>query len=338
MPAAARSTANYTAVSTGATGHAEAVEITYDPKRISYGKLLQIFFSVAHDPTQLNRQGPDSGTQYRSAIFTVNDEQKKVAEAYIAQLNAAKVYKKPIVTKIGPLEGFYAAEDYHQDYLTLHPNQPYIVVQRSAEDREPEEDLRAGLSREADAGEQSPRPPTERPRSQHGGSMSDTTTKPGKIDKSEAEWRQELTPMQYAVLREKATERPFSRRIRAREGQGHLCLRRLRPDAVRVRRQVRFRLRLAELHRAGGGRPCRRGARRQPRHGPHRGAVRALQRPSRPRVSGRPGSDRPALLHQFGGAEAAEEVVRQTIVIATRSARQSSQRRARRWIASLRSQ
>jgi peptide-methionine (S)-S-oxide reductase len=122
-----KATADYTLVSTGSTGHAEAVEIKYDPKKISYGKILQIFFSVAHDPTQLNRQGPDSGTQYRSAIFTGNDEQKKVAEAYIAQLNAAKVYKKPIVTKIGPLEAFYAAEAYHQDYLTLHPNQPYIV-------------------------------------------------------------------------------------------------------------------------------------------------------------------------------------------------------------------
>jgi peptide-methionine (S)-S-oxide reductase len=122
-----KTTADYTMVSTGSTGHAEAVEIKYDPKKISYGKILQIFFSVAHDPTQLNRQGPDSGTQYRSAIFTANDEQKKVADAYIAQLNAAKVYKKPIVTKIGPLEAFYAAEAYHQDYLTLHPNQPYIV-------------------------------------------------------------------------------------------------------------------------------------------------------------------------------------------------------------------
>jgi peptide-methionine (S)-S-oxide reductase len=120
-------TANYTAIGTGTTGHAEAVEIKYDPKKISYGKILQIFFSVVHDPTQLNRQGPDVGTQYRSAIFAVNDEQKKVAEAYIAQLNAAKVYKKPIVTKVGPLQAFFPAEDYHQDYLTLHPNQPYIV-------------------------------------------------------------------------------------------------------------------------------------------------------------------------------------------------------------------
>ncbi len=105
-------TANYSMIGTGTTGHAEAVEIKYDPKKISYG---------------MNRQGPDTGTQYRSAIFTANDEQKKVAEAYIAQLNAAKVYKKPIVTKVGPLQAFYAAEDYHQDYLTLHPNQPYIA-------------------------------------------------------------------------------------------------------------------------------------------------------------------------------------------------------------------
>jgi peptide-methionine (S)-S-oxide reductase len=122
-----KTTADYSTVSTGTTGHAESVEVKYDPKKISYGKILQIFFSVAHDPTQLNRQGPDSGTQYRSAIFTTNDEQKKVTEAYIAQLNAAKVYRKPIVTKVGPLEGFFPAEAYHQDYLTLHPNQPYIA-------------------------------------------------------------------------------------------------------------------------------------------------------------------------------------------------------------------
>ena len=122
-----KSTADYRLVSTGSTGHAEAVEIKYDPNKISYGKILQIFFSVAHDPTQLNRQGPDSGTQYRSAIFATSDEQKKVAEAYVTQLNAAKVYRKPIVTTIGPLEAFYPAEAYHQDYLTLHPNQPYIA-------------------------------------------------------------------------------------------------------------------------------------------------------------------------------------------------------------------
>jgi peptide-methionine (S)-S-oxide reductase len=122
-----KSTADYSTVSTGTTGHAESVQIKYDPKKISYGKILQIFFSVAHDPTQLNRQGPDSGTQYRSAIFTTNDTQKKVTDAYIAQLNTAKVYSKPIVTKVGPLEGFYPAEAYHQDYLTLHPTQPYIA-------------------------------------------------------------------------------------------------------------------------------------------------------------------------------------------------------------------
>jgi peptide-methionine (S)-S-oxide reductase len=122
-----KATASYETVSTGTTGHAESVEIKYDPKKISYGKILQIFFSVAHDPTQLNRQGPDSGTQYRSAIFTTSDEQQKVTDAYIAQLNAAKVYKKPIVTKVGPLQGFFPAEAYHQDYLTLHPSQPYIA-------------------------------------------------------------------------------------------------------------------------------------------------------------------------------------------------------------------
>jgi peptide-methionine (S)-S-oxide reductase len=122
-----KTTATYEQVSTGSTGHAESVQIKYDPRKISYGKILQIFFSVVHDPTQLNRQGPDSGTQYRSAIFTTSDEQKKVTDAYIAQLNAAKVYSKPIVTKVGALQGFFPAEDYHQDYLTLHPTQPYIA-------------------------------------------------------------------------------------------------------------------------------------------------------------------------------------------------------------------
>ena len=122
-----KATADYQTVSSGRTGHAESVEIKYDPKKISYGKILQIYFSVAHDPTQLNRQGPDTGTQYRSAIFTTSDEQKKVAEAYITQLNGAKVFSKPIATKVGALEAFYPAEAYHQDYLILHPNQPYIA-------------------------------------------------------------------------------------------------------------------------------------------------------------------------------------------------------------------
>jgi peptide-methionine (S)-S-oxide reductase len=122
-----KASADYNTVSSGTTGHAESVQIKFDPKKISYGKILQIFFSVVHDPTQLNRQGPDSGTQYRSAIFTTSESQTKVAEAYIAQLDQAKAFKKPIVTKVGKLEGFYPAEAYHQDYLTLHPNQPYIA-------------------------------------------------------------------------------------------------------------------------------------------------------------------------------------------------------------------
>ena len=119
--------ARYDAVSTGSAGHAESVKITYDPKQISLGKILQIYFSVVHDPTQLNRQGPDSGTQYRSAIFTSQPEEQKIAKDYIAELDAAKVYKKPIVTRIEPMNGFYQAENYHQDYLTLHPYQPYIA-------------------------------------------------------------------------------------------------------------------------------------------------------------------------------------------------------------------
>ena len=120
-------TANYTAVSTGTTGHAETVQIKFDPKKVSYGKLLQIFFSVAHDPTQLNRQGPDTGTQYRSEIFATSGEQQKVAEAYIAQLEGTHAYGKPIVTKVSAFGEFFPAETYHQDYLTLHPNQPYIA-------------------------------------------------------------------------------------------------------------------------------------------------------------------------------------------------------------------
>src|SRR6185437_1605493 len=118
---------SYEQVSTGDTGHAESVEVIYDPSQVSYGKLLQIFFSVAHDPTELNRQGPDHGTQYRSAIFTTNDEQAKVARAYIAQLDAAKAFPGPIVTQVTPLPAFYEAEAYHQNYAALHPTQPYIA-------------------------------------------------------------------------------------------------------------------------------------------------------------------------------------------------------------------
>ena len=121
-------TAQYEKLSSGTTGHAESVRISYDPSRITYGQLLKVFFSVAHNPTELNRQDPDTGTQYRSAIFHSNDEQKRVAQAYIAQLQAAKVFSRPVVTEVVPLKAYYAAEAYHQDYLVHHPNQPYIVI------------------------------------------------------------------------------------------------------------------------------------------------------------------------------------------------------------------
>ena len=121
-------TANYETVSTGTTGHAESVEVTYDPTQVSYNDLLEVFFLVAHDPTELNRQGPDWGTQYRSSIFYTNDEQKKMADVYIAQLDQKKAFSEPIVTKVVPLNGFYPAEEYHQNYLARHPDQPYIVI------------------------------------------------------------------------------------------------------------------------------------------------------------------------------------------------------------------
>jgi peptide-methionine (S)-S-oxide reductase len=122
-----KETANYDMVSSERTGHAEAVEITFDPKRITYGQLLRLYFSVAHDPTQLNRQGPDSGPSYRSEIFFTSPSQERVAKAYLAQLDKAKIYPRPIVTKIEPLKGFYPAEGYHQDFLIHNPNHPYIV-------------------------------------------------------------------------------------------------------------------------------------------------------------------------------------------------------------------
>ncbi|HEX4155691.1 MAG TPA: peptide-methionine (S)-S-oxide reductase MsrA [Acidobacteriaceae bacterium] len=124
----AANTANYRTVCSGATGHAEALEIFYDPEKISYGTLLRIFFSVVHDPTQLNRQGGDIGTQYRSAIFYTDDEQRETAEAYVKQLEGAGVFSGPIVTRIVPLEQFYAGEDYHQDYAIKNPHNPYIQV------------------------------------------------------------------------------------------------------------------------------------------------------------------------------------------------------------------
>src|SRR5688572_11993530 len=123
-----RASADYESVSSGSSGHAEAVEIVFDPSQVTYGQILHVFFSVAHDPTQLNRQGPDRGTQYRSAIFYADDTQKKIAQAYIAQLDKASVFSRPIVTRVDPLRGFFRAEDYHQDYLLTNPTQPYIVI------------------------------------------------------------------------------------------------------------------------------------------------------------------------------------------------------------------
>jgi peptide-methionine (S)-S-oxide reductase len=121
-------TATYDQVTTETTGHAESVQVVFDPAKITYGQLLRIFFSVAHDPTQLNRQGPDQGTSYRSAIFYANDEQKRLATAYIQQLDAAHIFPSPIVTQVVPLKGFYRAEEYHQDYALHNPDNPYILV------------------------------------------------------------------------------------------------------------------------------------------------------------------------------------------------------------------
>ena len=120
--------ADYRKVSSGTTGHAESVLVVYDPSQVTYGQLLKVFFSVAHNPTELNRQGPDRGTQYRSAIFYANEEQKRIAEAYIKQLDRIKVFNQPIVTQVAPLEAFHDAEAYHQDYLAQHPDEPYIVI------------------------------------------------------------------------------------------------------------------------------------------------------------------------------------------------------------------
>jgi peptide-methionine (S)-S-oxide reductase len=121
-------TADYETVSSGRTNHAESVEVVYDPSRITYGQILRVFFSIAHDPTQLNRQGPDTGRQYRSAIFYADDEQKRVANAYVDQLNKAHVFDRPIVTEVVPLEAFFEAETYHQDYAARNPLNPYIVI------------------------------------------------------------------------------------------------------------------------------------------------------------------------------------------------------------------
>src|SRR5256885_5903746 len=125
--AGGKGSASYEEVSTGDTGYAESVQITYDPSKITYGKLLKVFFAVAHDPTEVNRQGPDTGTQYRSAIFYSTDEQKRIAQAYIDQLNKAKAFPRPLATQLSALDSFHEAESYHQNYLANHPNEPYIV-------------------------------------------------------------------------------------------------------------------------------------------------------------------------------------------------------------------
>jgi peptide-methionine (S)-S-oxide reductase len=123
-----KATAEYETVSTGRTGHAESVQVTYDPSQVSFGQLLKIYFSVAHNPTELNRQGPDEGTQYRSEIFYTTEEQKRIADAYIRQLDSAQVFPLPIVTKVAPLQAFYRAEEYHQHYAAHNPDQPYIAI------------------------------------------------------------------------------------------------------------------------------------------------------------------------------------------------------------------
>jgi len=124
----AANTAQYEVVSTGRTGHAESVKVVYDPSQVSFGQILKVFFSVAHDPTELNRQGPDEGTQYRSVIFYASEDQRRIAQAYVDQLNGAKVFARPIVTQIVALKAFYSAEGYHQDYAENHPNEPYIAI------------------------------------------------------------------------------------------------------------------------------------------------------------------------------------------------------------------
>ena len=144
-----KETAHYEMVGTERTGHAESVQVTFDPRQISYGKILQIYFSVAHNPTELNYQGPDSGPSYRSAIFYANDEQKRIAEAYIAQLDQAHVFKAPIVTKLEAFKGFYPAEDYHQDFAVTASDLSVHRLQRPAEGRQPQAAVRGSISRHA---------------------------------------------------------------------------------------------------------------------------------------------------------------------------------------------
>lgn len=185
--------AHYDRVSEGNTGHAESVRVTFDPSQVSYEQLLHVFFAVAHDPTQLNYQGPDHGPQYRSAIWYTNDQQKAAAQSYIAQLTKAKVWSHPIVTQVSPLGAFYPAESYHQDYATLHPSQPYIVYNDAPKI--------AALKR------QLPSLYRETPVLVRDAAKENNVreyTKP-----SDAELRTKLTPMQYQVTQHEATEPPF---------------------------------------------------------------------------------------------------------------------------------
>ncbi len=193
-------TATYELVSTGMTDHAEAVRIVYDPAKISYGTLLKVFFSVAHDPTQLGYQGPDHGPQYRSAVFAVNEDQKKTVELYVKTLDSAKAFPSPVVTEIVPLTEFYPAEDYHQDFMALNPDYPYIVhwdAPKIAELRTRFPELLKASSKKAETW--------------RGYTLirSDESYTPP-ITRTEAEWKQFLPPFVYGVLREADTEAPFT--------------------------------------------------------------------------------------------------------------------------------
>jgi peptide methionine sulfoxide reductase msrA/msrB len=189
----AAATAHYDRVSDGNTGHAESVQVTFDPSQVSYEQLLQVFFTIAHDPTQLNSQGPDHGPQYRSVIWYTNDQQKTAAQNYVAQLTKAKTWPRPIVTQVSPLGAFYPAEGYHQDYATLHPNQPYIVYNDAPKVAALKRQLPA-LYREtpvlvSDAAKETTMHEYTRP--------------------SDAELEKKLTPMQYQVTQHEGTEPPF---------------------------------------------------------------------------------------------------------------------------------
>ncbi len=194
--------AMYELVGTGETGHAESVRIVYDPAVISYGTLLRVFFHIAHDPTQLNYQGPDHGPQYRSAVFYADEEQRAIAAAYIRKLDDAKVYPKPIVTALEPLKGFYPAEDYHQDFMRLNPNYPYIVMHDKPKVEALERIYPRLLKNEGGDAMQ------EQWQGLPVVKSADSMRFP--IEKSDREWRAQLEPFAFSVLRKAATEYPGS--------------------------------------------------------------------------------------------------------------------------------